>query len=121
MTQPRRVTPWPDVDVVVHHGAVQERALLDHHVAAQHGELAQLRARLDLGVVADADRPGQQRLRVDLGALGHPDPGRHLEAVDLGVHPAGQHVGLGLEVALVRADVLPVAVGDPAEQRRARA
>ena len=111
--------PLPDVDVVVHHRPVQERAFLDHHVAAQHGELAQFGARLHLGVVADADRPGQHRLRVHLGALGHPYPGRHLEPVDIGVHPAGQHVGLDLQVALVGAHVFPVAVGDVAEQRRA--
>ena len=43
----------------MHDRAVQERALLDHHVAADDGELAQLRAGLDLGVVTDAQRPGK--------------------------------------------------------------
>src|ERR1019366_3832095 len=41
-----------DVDVVMHHGTVQERAFLDHHVAADHSELTQLRAGLDLRVVS---------------------------------------------------------------------
>ena len=108
-----------DVDVVVHHRAVHEGALLDHHVAADHGVLAQVRARLDLGVVPDAQRAGEDRVRVDLGALGDPDAGRDLEPGDIGLHPAGQHVGLGLQVALVGPHVFPVAVGDVAEQRGA--
>ena len=106
-----------DVDVVVHHGAVQEGALLDHDVAADHGVLAQVRAGLDLGVVADAQRAGEHRLRVDLGALADPDARRDLEAGDVGLHPAAQHIGLRLHVALEGADVLPVVLGDVAVQR----
>ena len=106
-----------DVDVVVHHGAVQERALLDHHVAADHGVFAQVRAGLDLGVVADAQRAGEHRVGIDLGALGDPDARRDLEARDVGLHPPGQHVGLSLQVALVGADVLPVTIRDVAIER----
>ena len=103
----------------MHHGAVQERTLLDHHVAADHGVLAQVRAGLDLGVVADAQRAGEHRVRVDLGARGDPDARRDLEAGDIALHPAGQHIGLGLHVALVGADILPVALRDVAVQRGA--
>jgi hypothetical protein len=63
------------VDVVVHHRPVQERAFLDHHVAADDGVLTYVRAGFDLGVIADAQRSGQHRLGIDLGTLGHPDPG----------------------------------------------
>ena len=96
---------------------MQERPLLHHHVAADHRVLTQRRARFDLGVFPDDHRAGQRRLGVDLGALGHPHAGRHLETVDIGRYPPGQHVGLGGQVALLRADILPVAVAHPAVQR----
>src|SRR5215469_5216669 len=102
------------VHVVMHDGPVQERAFLDDDVAADDGELPQLRPGLDLGVVADAERPRQHRLRIDLRAVGDPDARRHLEPVNVHADLAGQYVGLSLEIALVRADILPVAVGDPA-------
>ena len=108
-----------DEDPVVHHRAVDERALLDHHVGADHAVLAQVRARLDLGVLADGDRAGQHRVRVHLGALGDPDAGRELEPGDVGVDLAVEHVRLRLEVGLERADVLPVLVGHVAEDRGA--
>src|SRR5690606_27744211 len=110
-----------DEHVVVDDGAVQEGPLLHHDVAAEDGVLAQLDARLDLGVVADVQGPFQDGLRVDLGALGDPDAGRDLEPVQLDADRAGQHVGLRLQVALVGADVLPVAVGDVPVQRGAPA
>ena len=108
-----------DVDVVVDDGPVQEGAALDDDVAAEDGVLAQLGAGLDLGVVADVERPAQHGVGVDLGALGDPDAGRDLEAVDLDVDLAVEHVGLRLQVALVGADVLPVALGDVAVDRLA--
>ena len=54
-----------------------------------------------------------------LGAFGHPHARGDLEAVDVDVDLALQDVRLGLHVALVRADVLPVALGDVAVDRLA--
>ncbi|WP_240469128.1 hypothetical protein [Streptomyces sp. OM5714] len=49
-----------------------------------------------------------------LRSFGYPDAGRDLEAVDVDVDLALQDVGLCLHIALVGADVLPVALGDVA-------
>ena len=100
----------PDEDPVVHHRAVHEGALLDHHVGADHAVLAQVRARLDLGELAHRDRPGEQRVRVDLGSLRHPHARGQLEPGDVDGDLAVEHVGLGFEVGLESADVFPVAV-----------
>lgn len=53
------------------------------------------------------------------GALGDPNARGDLEAVDLDVDLALQHVGLRLHIALVGADILPVALGDIAVDRLA--
>ena len=114
MTQPRRLACWPDVDVVVHDGPVEKGAALDDDVGADDGVLADLRVRFDLRVVADVERPAQHRVRMDLGAFGDPHARGDLEPVDLDVDLALEHVGLSLHIALVGADVLPVALGDVA-------
>lgn len=74
--------------------------------------LADLGTGLDLGVVPDVQRPAQHGVGTHLGPFGDPDPGGDLEAVHLDLNLALEHVGLRLEVALVRTDVLPVALGD---------
>jgi hypothetical protein len=74
-----------------------------------------VRAGLDLGVVPDAERAGEHGLRINLGALRHPHAGRYLEAVNFGGDPPGKHIGLGLQVALMGSDVLPVPVAYIAE------
>lgn len=101
-----------DVHVVVDHGLVQEGAALDDDVRADDRVLADLHAGFDLGVVPDVERTAQHGVGVHVGAFGHPDSGRDLEAVDLDVDLALQHIGLGLHIALVGAHVLPVALGD---------
>ena len=98
---------------------MDERALLDHDVRADHAVLAQGRARLDLRVLADADRPLELRVLVDLRAFRHPYPRRELEPVNVDLDLAVEHVGLGLEIGLQRADVLPVALGHVPEDRGA--
>lgn len=74
-------------------------------------------ASFDLRVVADEQRPAQHRVRVDLGAFGDPHSGRDLEALQVDIDLALEYIGLRLDVALVRADVLPVALGDVAVDR----
>src|ERR1019366_6003084 len=101
-----------DEHVVVHHGPMQERAALHDDIAAKNRVLAQLRAGFDLCVVADVQRPFQDRVGIDLGALADPDTRHHLEALDLDVDLAVQYVGLHLDKAFKRADVLPVRVGN---------
>ncbi|GAA2818894.1 hypothetical protein GCM10020220_003840 [Nonomuraea rubra] len=103
-----------EVDVVVDDRAVQERALADDRVVAEHGVLAQLGARLHLGVFADEQRALEHGVGVHRGRVRHPDARGELEAAEVQLDLAGQGVGLGLEVAVVGADVLPVAVGDVA-------
>ena len=98
---------------------MQERFGAHDHVAAEHRELAQLRTRLDFGVVPDVEGAFEDRFRVDFGAFRHPDAGGHFKAVDFDVDFAGEHVGLGAQVAFVGAHVLPVAVGDVAVERGA--
>lgn len=81
--------------------------------------LADFDVRLDLGVVPDVERSSQYGVGVHFGAFRDPDPGRDLEAVELDVDLALQDIGLRLHIALVRADVLPVALGDIAVDRLA--
>ena len=64
--------------------------------------------------------PDDGGLGVDLGPLPHVDAVAHLEAGDLDAHPAVEDVLVGPQVGLERADVLPVALGDGAEERLAR-
>ena len=81
--------------------------------------LTQLHVGFDLGVVTDVERSAQHRVGVHLGAFGDPDARGDLEAVDVDVDLALEHVGLRLHIALVRTDVLPVALGDIAVDRLA--
>lgn len=64
-----------DVDVVVHHGLVEEGARLHDDVRPHHRVLADLDVRLDLGVVADVQRPAQHGVGVDLRSFGDPHTG----------------------------------------------
>ena len=114
-----QITVLPDVDVVVDDGLVQEGAALHDDIGTDDGVLADFRIRFDLRVVPDVKGTPEHGVRVDLGAFRDPYTGRDLEAVDLDVDLALQHVGLRLDVALVRADVLPVALGDIAVDRLA--
>lgn len=76
-------------------------------------------AGLDLRVVPDVQRAAQNGVGMHLGPLGHPHARGELEPVDLDVDLALEDVGLGLHIALVGADVLPVALGDIAVDRLA--
>lgn len=108
----------PDVHVVVDDGLVQKSPALHDDVRADHGVLAHLHVGFDLGVVADVQRTTEHGVRMDLGTFGDPHSGRDLESVDLDVDLAFEHV-VRLDVALVRPDVLPVALGDIAVDRLA--
>ena len=111
--------PGPDVGVVVDDRPVQEGVALHDHARADHGVLAQAGARLDLGEVADEHGGGQDGVGVDLGPLPQPDPGPDLEPAQVDLDLAVEDVLVGSLVGLQAADVLPVAVGHEAEQRRA--
>src|SRR5262249_9803642 len=114
-----QIAVLPDIHVVVDDGPVQESAALDDDIGTHDGVLADFGAGLHLGVVADVERPPEYGIGMYLGALGDPDAGGDLEAVDVDVDLALQDVGLRLHVALVGADVLPVALGDIAVDRLA--
>lgn len=107
-----QIAVLPDVDVVVDDGLVEEGPGLDDDVGSDDRVLADFHIGFDLGVVPDVERAAQHRVRMDLGALRDPDARRDLEAVDVDVDLALQHVGLRLHIALVRTDVLPVALRD---------
>lgn len=107
------------VHVVVYDGPVQKSPGLHDDVRTDDGVLTDFGAGLNLGVVTDVQRPAQNRVRVHLCALGHPHARRQLEAVDLDVDLALQDIGLRLHIALVGADILPVAFGDKAVDRLA--
>ena len=109
----------PDEHVAVHHGPLHDRPAHDHDVVAEHRQRLDAGARLDLGVRPDHQRALQDRVGVDLGTLADPHAGSDLEAVDLDVHPAAQHVDVGPAVGVQAADVLPVALRDVAVQRGA--
>ena len=102
--------PGPDVDVVVDDGARQGGVVLDHHVRAQHGVLADAGPGLDPAVVADDDRAGDLGRRVDVGAFPEPDPVPQPEAGDVDGDPLVEDVAVGPVVGVDGADVLPVAV-----------
>ncbi len=107
----------PDVDVVVEHGPEDRRLGFHDDVGAEHGVLGEVRAGFDPRVVADDDRPVDAGVGVDLGAFTEPDAVAELEAADVDLDPAVEDVGVGPQVRLGGADVLPVAVGDVAVQR----
>ncbi len=108
-----------DVDVVVDDRPVQEGSALDDDVRPDDRVLADLHTGFDLGVVPDVERSAQYGVRADLGSFGDPHARRDLEAVHLDLDLALEHVGLRLDVALVRAHVLPVALGHVAVDRPA--
>ena len=70
-----------------------------------------VRAGLDAAVVADHDRAVDPGLGADLDVAADPAAVAEPEAVDVDLHPAVEDVGVGADVGLERADVLPVAVG----------
>src|SRR5665648_282917 len=73
----------------------------------------------DLGVVADEGRSSDVLERVEVDALADEDAVLQLDAGDAGLDLAVQEVAVGREVLGQAADVLPVALGDVAVQRRA--
>ena len=108
----------PDVDVVVADGALDEGIRLHHDVGAEHRVLPEVRTTFDPAVVADHDGTLDAGGRVDVGALPEPDPLADAESIDVDVHALVKHVLVGSEIRLERADVLPVAVDDGADQRK---
>lgn len=114
-----QIAVFADEHVVVHDRTVQEGARFHDDVGADDGVLADLGVGLDLGVVTDVQRSPQHGVGMDVRAFRHPHAGRDLEAVQLHVDLALQHVGLGLHIAFVRADVLPVALRDVAADQLA--
>ena len=116
---PAKIALLPDVHVVVHDGLVQKGPALDDDVGPDDGVLPDFGAGLDLRVVADVQRATENGIGVHLRTLGHPHARGELEPVDLDVDLALEDVGLGLHIALVGTDVLPVALGDIAVDRLA--
>ena len=115
-TAPRRRTAGAEVGVVVDDGPLEVGVGPDPHVAAEHRVLPEVGARLHPAVVADDRRAVELGRRVDLGALAQPHALAHLEALDADLDLAVEDVLVGLDVGLEGADVLPVALGDVAEE-----
>ena len=108
-----------EVGVVVDDDALEVGVGPDADVGAEHRVRAEAHAGLDAAVLADHGRADDGGVGVDLGPLPHVDAVAHLEAGDLDVHAAVEDVLVRRQVALEGADVLPVALGDGAEERLA--
>ncbi len=93
--------------------------LLDDDVAPEDGVGADGRRRIDLDVVADEGRALHVLERVEIDAVAEEDAVVELDAGELGLDLAVEQVAVGDEVLRQAADVLPVAVGHVAVERRA--
>ncbi len=102
----------PDIHVVVHDGPVQKGPALHDDVGADDGVLPDFDTGLDLGVVPDVEGTAKDGIGMHFGTFRHPYARRDLEPVELDVDLALQDVGLRLHIALVGADILPVALRD---------
>src|SRR5205823_10411869 len=83
---------------------------------AEDAVLAQVGARFDPAVVADEDRALDGGVGVDLGALPHPHALAEAEPGDVDVDLAVEHVVVSADVRVERAHILPIALGDGAEE-----
>src|SRR5262249_53082781 len=121
LAEDRALDPGAGADVAagVDHRAVGRRAVLDDDVVAEH------RVRLDAGAGVDPAEVADVGRTLDLAELGQLDAVAEVDVLaqadarDLEVDLAVERVVVRLAVLLQRADVLPVAVGDPAVQRPA--
>ena len=107
-----------EVGVVVDDDALEVGVGPHPDVRAEHRVGPEAHARLDPAVLTDHGGAHDLGLGVDLGALADVHAVADLEAGDVELHPTVEDVLVGTEVRLERADVLPVALADAAEDRR---
>ena len=113
---PLEPDPRAQVGVVVHHRPLEDHVVADPEVAADRAVLAESRPGADHAVVPHHRRTIEVDARVDLRTLADPHSRSQLEPFDVDVHPLAEDVLVGLQVGLESAHVLPVALGDVAEQ-----
>ena len=117
--RPQHLGRGADVGVGADHAVARLGVVLDDHVVAEHGVLADAGRVGDLGVVADVGRPADVLDGVEVDALADENAMLQLDAGDARRDLAIQEVAVGREVLGQAADVLPVALGDEAVERRA--
>ena len=96
----RDLRPRPNIIGVPDDRPLQDCALFDQAVVADHRLRSNMRISLDSAVFADADRPDDLCRRVDLRSRSNPDISAHPRAFDGKVGLAAEHLILCLTILL---------------------
>ncbi|CAB4808815.1 unannotated protein [freshwater metagenome] len=107
----------PDKGIVLKNAPFDRRVPQHPYVGPEHRVRAEVDTAFDHAFGADHGRTLDHGVGRDVAPLADPHPIGHLEARDSKLNHLVEHVGVGAQVRLERADVLPVAGGHGTVER----